>query len=75
VQQVPLQASTEETLPAAFAQKDALITACLEQRLRLIEVSMHLLKLQLAAHEQQEAAAAQQAKGERRAYQEEEEER
>lgn len=46
-----LQASPEQMLPAAFANKQALITGCLEQRVRLIEVSSHLLKLQLASQE------------------------
>jgi hypothetical protein len=49
-----LQTSSEQTLPAAFANKEALITGCLEQRLRLIEVSVHLLKLQLSCQEMQE---------------------
>jgi len=52
-----LQESPEQTLPAAFAHKQALITACLEQRLRLIEVSTHLLKLQLTSQQHQEAAS------------------
>jgi hypothetical protein len=60
-----LQASSEETLPAAFAQREALITACLEQRLRLVAVSTHLLKLQLTVQEQRERATQAHESGER----------
>ncbi len=55
-----LQASSEETLPTAFANREALVTTCLEQRLRLVEVCTHLLKLQLTAQQQQEQSQGEQ---------------
>jgi len=50
-----LQSCAEQSLPA-LTSKEALLTGCLAQRLRVMEVSTHIMKLHLAAQESREVA-------------------